>query len=135
MVVATHWVGGLLTCLALNFAGLLMAADSPTDKKGDTPKTAKSDKSDDGPAHRLPPHYNKIVDDTQKTKIYQIQDRYSDDIKKLMEQLDAIRAKRDKEIRDVLTPAQQKELDKVIAESKKDEKGSSSKKDGKDSKK
>ncbi|HZZ73349.1 MAG TPA: hypothetical protein VFE24_13935 [Pirellulales bacterium] len=116
---------GCLAALAgLGIAiGSTVMAGSPktTDKKTDTKKAAAADsKTDVKPVrHQLPPHYAKIVDEKQREKIYAIQDSYAPDIKKIQEQLDAIKAKREAEIRGLLTAAQVKQLEAAIAASKK----------------
>ncbi|MGC4002387.1 MAG: hypothetical protein QM811_04265 [Pirellulales bacterium] len=68
---------------------------------------------------RLPPYYAKVdVDDKQREAIYKIQASYDPKLDKLEEELKAMREKRDAELRDVLTKAQQKALDEAIEESK-----------------
>jgi hypothetical protein len=65
---------------------------------------------------RLPAYYGRIVDDAQRARIYRIQALYADRIEALQAQLDELVAKRDAEIRDVLSPEQQQQLDAAIDE-------------------
>jgi Spy/CpxP family protein refolding chaperone len=65
---------------------------------------------------RLPTYYAQIVTEDQRQRIYQIQASYDPKIDALKAELDALVAKRDAEIRDVLSPAQQRRLDARIAE-------------------
>jgi hypothetical protein len=65
---------------------------------------------------RLPTYYAQIVTEDQRQRIYQIQASYDPEIDALQAELDALIAKRDAEIRDVLSPTQQRRLDARIAE-------------------
>jgi Spy/CpxP family protein refolding chaperone len=71
------------------------------DRKGDEKKTT----------NRLPPRYGKLgLSDSQKSRVYAIQDKHDKEIDSLTEKLKAAKAKRDSEIETVLTPAQKKSL-------------------------
>lgn len=65
---------------------------------------------------RLPTYFAQIVTEDQRQRIYQIQANYDPKIDALQAELDALVAKRDAEIRDVLSPAQQRRLDARIAD-------------------
>jgi hypothetical protein len=84
------------------------AAKSSTDD----PEMAKDFKG------RLPPNFAKLVSDAQKKKIYLIESDYAPKVKALRDQLRALTAQEDQEIRAVLTPEQLKKLDELTAESK-----------------
>src|SRR5262249_9548701 len=63
---------------------------------------------------RLPAHYLQVgVTDTQRQRIYSIQAGYDAKITSLKNQLAEATAKRDAEVRAVLTADQQKQLDKL----------------------
>jgi hypothetical protein len=63
---------------------------------------------------RLPAHYTQVgVTDTQRQKIYSIQSSFDAKITSLKNQLSEASAKRDAEVRAVLTADQQKQLDKL----------------------
>jgi hypothetical protein len=63
---------------------------------------------------RLPAHYTQVgVTDTQRQKIYSIQSSYDAKITSLKNQLTEATAKRDAEVRAVLTADQQRQLDKL----------------------
>ncbi len=68
---------------------------------------------------RLPQGYAKIVDATQKQKIYAIQASYASQIEALQKQLDDLVAKEKAEIRAVLTADQQKKLDEAVGDTSK----------------
>jgi hypothetical protein len=68
---------------------------------------------------RLPAGYAKIVDETQRQKIYGIQAKYASKIDDLQKQLQDLTAKRDSEIRGVLTADQQKKLDEATGDTSK----------------
>jgi len=65
---------------------------------------------------RLPAYYSQIVTDGQRQRIYQIQASYNPKIEALQAQIVALEAQRDEEIRAVLSPVQQRQLDARIAE-------------------
>src|SRR5947209_6497823 len=78
----------------------------------DTPKMAKYFKG------RLQRNFAKLERDAQKKKIYQIESDYAPKVKAIRDQLSALTAQEDQEIRAVLTPEQLKKLDELTAESK-----------------
>lgn len=101
---------GMLLSVALVLAfGAHISAQPKADKKGKAAEKAK-----DVPAAvkgRLPQHFGKLeLDDKQKQQIYVIQASYDKKIDKLEDELREAKAKRDSEIFDVLTKAQQKTL-------------------------
>jgi hypothetical protein len=67
---------------------------------------------------RLPAHYAKLVDEPQRQRIYAIQAFYAPQIDDLKQQLDALLARRDAEVHAVLTPAQQRQLEMIVANGK-----------------
>ena len=108
-----------LVALAL-VSPTLFAADEPATKA--TTKKAAADKAE--PAEgalkgRLPANYSKIVDANQRQKIYAIQAEYVKEIDALKKKLIDLEAKRDAEIRAVLTEKQQKELDALTGDTAK----------------
>jgi hypothetical protein len=96
-------------CLAGTLPILSRAADEKAPSAADAkPLAAKA-------AGRLPSHFGKLVDKTQREKIYEIQTKYAEKIEDLQEQLKELMLQRDAEIRAVLTAEQQKKLDELIA--------------------
>jgi len=76
-------------------------------------KTAK-------PGDRLPPNYAKIgISEEQRKKIYEIQNKYDEQIAALQKQLADVRGKEKAELEAVLTPEQKKSLQAANEESKK----------------
>ncbi len=67
---------------------------------------------------RLPTHYAKLVDEAQRQRIYSIQAFYAPQIDDLKQQLDALIARRDAEVHAVLSPAQQRQLEMIVANGK-----------------
>jgi hypothetical protein len=63
---------------------------------------------------RLPAYYGQIVNAEQRQRIYQIQAAYNPQIEALRAEIEALMAKRDAEIRAVLSPAQQQRLDTLV---------------------
>jgi Spy/CpxP family protein refolding chaperone len=102
----------LLMPLALTGIESVRGADEPKSKaEAKTKAPAKG---------RLPQYYSKAdVDEKQKAEIYKIQADYEAQIDKLTAELTALKAKRDAEIRAVLTKEQQKKLDAAIEDAKK----------------
>ena len=67
---------------------------------------------------RLPQFYGKVVDQPQRKQIYAIQESYESEIQKLEQQLQALKDKRDAEIRAILRPEQLKEIEQLAADAK-----------------
>lgn len=64
---------------------------------------------------RLPPNYGKVgVSEAQRQRIYQLQAAYGAKLARLQAEIEALESQRDAEIRAVLTPAQQRQLDLVL---------------------
>jgi hypothetical protein len=82
--------------------------------KGDAKIQAKAKKA--VAKGRLPTYYAQIVTEDQRQRIYQIQASYDAKIDELQAELDALVGQRDAEIRDVLSPVQQRRLDARIAD-------------------
>jgi hypothetical protein len=103
---------------ALAAAFLLPAWFAPVvaQPKGDAAKIQPKEAKKAAAKGRLPTYYAQIVTEDQRQRIYQIQASYDPKIDALAAELDALVAKRDGEIRDVLSPAQQRRLDARIAE-------------------
>jgi hypothetical protein len=104
-------------------AAIVRGADDPKTGGPATPKAAAKDSTDDPEMKkdfkgRLPRNFAKLVSDSQKKKIYQIESDYAPKLKALRDQLSALTAQEDQEIRAVLTPEQVKKLDELTAESK-----------------
>ena len=109
---------GVLLSAVATFA---QDAGKATKKPG--PGTTQSDASKDKKAggkngRRLPPYYAKVVDQTQRKKIYAIQETYDPQINKLEEEVRMLKEKRDSEIRAVLSAEQLKQVDEMAAEAK-----------------
>lgn len=68
------------------------------------------------PRNRLPMFYSRVVTAEQREQIYAIQQKFQKQIDELTEQLRAVQAQRDEEIRAVLTPEQQKQIDTWMEE-------------------
>ena len=82
------------------------AAPVQSEKTSKTGRVAPPDAT-----HRVPPGYAKLgLTDQQKEKIYKIQAEYYPQIQSLEKQVDAVRAKREKEFEAVLTREQKRLL-------------------------
>lgn len=62
------------------------------------------------PRGRLPAHFAKLVDPSQREKIYKINDEYAPKIEALQAELKALIAKRDAEVEGVLSAEQKEKL-------------------------
>lgn len=68
---------------------------------------------------RVPANYAKIdLSEEQKTKIYEVQDKYKEQIAALQAQLKELQAKQTKEVEDVLTAEQKAKLQELAAAAK-----------------
>jgi hypothetical protein len=100
----------LVLFAALFVPALTISAQNPAGKrKAPAAPAAKG---------RLPAHYAKLVDEAQRQRIYAIQAFYAPQIDDLKQQLDALLARRDAEVHAVLTPAQQRQLEMIVANGK-----------------
>jgi Spy/CpxP family protein refolding chaperone len=64
---------------------------------------------------QLPPNWGKLgLTEEQKQKIYQIQYKFNSEIARLEAQVKELRAKRDQEMRSVLTEEQKKRLEDIL---------------------
>lgn len=77
------------------------------ERKAEKPKVAKKEARG-----RLPAYYREVVTEEQRTKIYEVQQKYAAQIEDLQSQLAALRQKQDAEIAALLSKEQ---LDKVTA--------------------
>ena len=68
---------------------------------------------------RLPAHYKDVVTAEQKDKIYAIQLKYNEQIRKLAEEMKALTEQRDGEIEALLSADQKAKIDALKANSKK----------------
>lgn len=112
-------------CAAITLAaaiGLAQQATKPAPKSDNSTGAATagaSAKARAKPRGRLPVHYGKVVDPTQKEKIYKIQQSYEPKIAELNAQLQALRDNRDAEIDAVLTAEQRQKVAQYRADAKK----------------
>ena len=94
--------------------GLPTLLTAVAQQKGDPAKLRQQENQKGEVKGRLPPYYGQIVDAGQRQHIYQIQATFNPQIEALRAEIDALMAKRDAEIRAVLSPAQQQQLDTLI---------------------
>ncbi len=80
---------------------------------------SKKDDAEKKDRKRLPNNYGKLgLSDAQKTKVYDAQAKYDDEIDKLEQQIVALKAKQDAECEAVLTAEQKSRLDELNQEAK-----------------
>jgi hypothetical protein len=65
---------------------------------------------------RLPAYFSKVVDETQRKKIYAIQLEYAPKIDALKAQLESLMAERDEKVASVLTQEQRETIEQLKAE-------------------
>ncbi len=106
----------IVSLAAISLSALTISAQNPAGK----PKPPAAQAAPIAPAAkgRLPTHYAKLVDEPQRQRIYSIQAFYAPQIDDLKQQLDALIARRDAEIHAVLSPAQQRQLEMIVANGK-----------------
>lgn len=109
----------LLCAAAAGLGSLLLLGTTPAQetkqetKKGATASQAKGE--DVKLRGQLPPNWGKLgLSEEQKQKIYQIQNKYNAEIARLEAQVKELRAKRDQEMRSVLTEEQKKRLEEIL---------------------
>lgn len=114
----------ILSCVVCGFVSAAIAGVSvyPVAIAQETGKAAKADggKKVAKAGDRLPANYAKIgVSDDQRKKIYEIQNKYSEQIANLQKQLAELKSKENEEVEAVLTAEQKKALRAANEESKK----------------
>lgn len=106
-----------VSSMALALALLAGACSFQSFAFGFPPKANKPVKAK---VRRVPPHFAKVdLTEEQRTKIFEVQDKYKDQIEALNTQLKELRAKEDKEIEEVLNPEQKAKLLAIAEELKK----------------
>lgn len=80
---------------------------------------AEAKKTPKKPRGRLPNYYSKVVTSEQREEIYKLQATYNAQIEELQKQIVDVTKKRDEEVRGVLSPEQQKQVDELTAAAKK----------------
>lgn len=105
----TNRVAGILCamCVAASMMSFAIAQEA---------KEAKPSTKAKG---RLPAYYKDVVTPDQKDKIYRIQAKYGEQIRKLAEEMKALTEQRDKEVEAVLTAEQKAKVDALKADNKK----------------
>ncbi len=68
---------------------------------------------------RLPAHYGAVVTPDQKAKIYSIQAKYAEQIRKLADEMKALTEQRDAEVEGVLSAEQKQKVEALRAEGRK----------------
>lgn len=98
--------------MAVVMAMLLSVASLQVASYGFPPKAPKAAKA----RGRVPANYAKLdLDEEQKTKIYDVQAKYKEQIDALNQQLKDLRAKEMQEVSEVLTAAQKTKLAEIEA--------------------
>jgi hypothetical protein len=92
---------------------------APRESKARSAVTAKAEPSAAPGSRsrgRLPMFYSQLeLDDEQRSKVHQIQERYQADVQNLQKQMEDARAERDKQLSALLSKGQQKKLDELSA--------------------
>lgn len=114
----------IVSCVVCGFVSVVIVCVSayPMAVAQEAGKAAKAEggKKVAKPGDRLPANYGKIgVSDDQRKKIYEIQNKYSEQIANLQKQLAELRSKENAEVEAVLTAEQKKALQAANDESKK----------------
>ena len=100
------WIAWLMLALLVPSWIVATAGQQVDRNESRTVKVKKAEK----PRGRLPAYFGKVVDESQRKEIYQIQVDYKDQIAKLQTALTSLVQQRDREILMVLTVDQLEEL-------------------------
>ncbi|MCA9023888.1 MAG: hypothetical protein KDA86_01625 [Planctomycetaceae bacterium] len=107
--------------LLIGFAvmlGLAVVLPNLSPAQNDDTGSAETTKEYRGP---LPAHFGKLgMSDTQKEKVYSLQESYEEQLEKLRKQIEQIEQKRDAEIETLLTPGQKLRLQELREEAAKE---------------
>ena len=99
------------TMLTLLIPSWILAHPGPQSRQDDSTRTERS--KTEKLRGRLPAHFGKVVDESQRQEIYQIQARYKDRIGKLQADLKSVTRQRDRAILEVLSSQQREELEEL----------------------
>ena len=115
---------GVLACGLIAF-GIVGVSVRPSVVAQESGKAAKTEKGEGAKkavksGDRLPANYAKIgISEEQRKKIYEIQNKYDDQVDALQKQIAELKAKETAEVTAVLTPDQKKALESANEETKK----------------
>jgi cell division protein ZapA (FtsZ GTPase activity inhibitor) len=91
-------------------------------EKKAAPAVAVGEKAQAAPkkrsGHQLPPYYGGVIDESQRAKIYAIQDEFNPKITALKDQLDALTTQRNEKVAAVLTADQRAKVEAKKTEAK-----------------
>jgi hypothetical protein len=105
---------GAMLSFVLASALLQQATGQTPEKTAPAAKVEKKEKL----TGRLPPYFADVVSKEQRTKIYEIQTRYGEQLKKLRDELDALDQKQHEEVMAVLSAEQRDHVAKRTADAK-----------------
>lgn len=108
-----NWRAASLSLLVASMFVLGMAS-SPAQEPA-TPPAAKAAKKLSG---RLPPYYGEVVSKEQRERIYEIQAKYGEQLKRLREQIESLEMQQQDEVAGVLTPEQRDQVAKRTSDAK-----------------
>lgn len=101
----------MLIALVL-FSGTGVFSQEKKDSAKEPPKETKEIGKAKG---QLPPNWSKLgLSDQQKQEVYKTRAKYSDQIKKLQEQIDGLKADEKKDLDKILTSEQKKRLVEIV---------------------
>ncbi|MGE0756991.1 MAG: hypothetical protein AB7F89_21625 [Pirellulaceae bacterium] len=115
----TGWAGCF--CLACVLSGLAGGAVPATAQDNAPPGPAAAAGEPTAPKKltgRLPAYYGEVVSKEQRTKIYELQAKFGDQIQKLREQIELLEKQLQDEMVAVLTPEQRDQVMKRTADAK-----------------
>lgn len=81
-------------------------------------KTSPTAKKRTEPRGRLPAYFGEVIDSQQRDKVYDIQAKYTAEIKQLQDQIAKLEQQRDEAVQGVLTPEQAEKVKKLVDEGK-----------------
>jgi hypothetical protein len=111
-------------CVLALLTGLLVLSGGSVGQDAKSKEEPKKSVTKADPSGRvkgkLPANWGRIgLADSQVQTIYRIQNKYNDEIDKLEARIKELRAARDKESKEVLTPDQQKRLEDILLKKRK----------------
>lgn len=95
--------------------GLLLGGASAASAQDSSKSTSKDEAKSGGRLRgQLPPNYRQLgLSEEQRQKIYKLQNEYADKLKELEEQIEKVKAERNKAYGKVLTKAQHDRLNEI----------------------
>ena len=120
------WCAALLTSLIVGWAATperstaqdAAARDAAAREAAAPAKESPTAKKRTEPRGRLPAYFGEVIDSQQRDKVYELQAKYTAEIKQLQDQIAKLEQQRDEAVQGILTPEQAEKVRKLVEDGK-----------------